>query len=37
MEWLNASITALDWTGIHITGWKLIGYTGAIMFGGRFV
>ena len=25
------------WTGLHITTWKLIGYTGALMFGGRWV
>lgn len=37
MEWLSTPIAALEWTGIHVTGWKLIGYTGAIMFGGRWL
>ena len=35
MSPLDTPISWLAWTGIHVTGWKLIGYTGAIMFGGR--
>lgn len=35
--WLSAPIDWLDWTGVHVTGWKLIGYTGALMFGGRWL
>ncbi len=37
IHWLDQPIQALFWTGIHITGWKLIGYTGALMFGGRWL
>lgn len=37
MSWLDNPILWLEWTGIHITGWKLIGYTGALMFGGRWL
>ena len=37
IEWLDLPIAWLEWTGIHITGWKLIGYTGALMFGGRWL
>lgn len=34
MSWLDNPILWLEWTGIYITGWKLIGYIGALMFGG---
>ncbi len=34
---LNQEIVWLSWTGLHVTGWKLIGYTGALMFGGRWL
>lgn len=34
---MNTEILWLDWTGIHVTPWKLIGYAGALMFGGRWV
>ena len=34
---MNQEILWLDWTGLHVTPWKLIGYTGALMFGGRWV
>ncbi len=34
---MNAEIAGLAWTGIHITTWKLIGYAGALMFGGRWL
>ena len=36
-DWLNHSISWLEWTGVHITAWKIIGYTGALMFGGRWL
>ncbi len=36
-DFLNTPISWLEWTGIVITGWKLIGYTGALMFGGRWL
>ena len=34
---MNQEILLLDWTGLHVTPWKLIGYTGALMFGGRWL
>ena len=36
-DWLNLPISWLEWTGVHITVWKIIGYTGALMFGGRWL
>ncbi|MGD9583212.1 MAG: lipid-A-disaccharide synthase N-terminal domain-containing protein [Lysobacterales bacterium] len=34
---MNEPILWLAWTGLTITAWKLIGYTGALMFGGRWL
>ena len=34
---MNAPIPWLDWTGLHMSPWKLIGLTGALMFGGRWL
>jgi lipid-A-disaccharide synthase-like uncharacterized protein len=34
---LNMPIPWLEWTSVHITGWKIIGYVGTIMFGGRWL
>ncbi len=34
---MNEEILWLDWTGLHVTPWKLIGYAGALMFGARWV
>ncbi|WP_058569420.1 lipid-A-disaccharide synthase N-terminal domain-containing protein [Xylella fastidiosa] len=34
---MNAQLQWLYWTGLHITYWKLIGYSGALLFGGRWV
>lgn len=34
---MNAEIAWLAWTGLHVTAWKLIGYTGASMFGLRWL
>ncbi len=34
---MNLPIEWLTWTGLVITPWKLIGYTGALMFGGRWL
>jgi len=36
-HWLNEQIVLLSFFGLHVTGWKLIGYTGALMFGGRWL
>lgn len=37
LPWLDQPLSCLYWTGLHVTGWKLIGYVGALMFGGRWV
>ena len=37
MDFMNAPIAWLEWTGIHMSPWKLIGLTGALMFGGRWL
>lgn len=37
MDAMNSEIAWLAWTGIHMTPWKLIGLTGALMFGSRWV
>lgn len=34
---MNDEILWLAWTGLHVTPWKLIGYSGALMFGGRWL
>lgn len=34
---MNDEILWLTWSGLHVTPWKLIGYTGALMFGGRWL
>jgi lipid-A-disaccharide synthase-like uncharacterized protein len=33
---MNTELAGFDWTGLHITPWKLIGLTGALMFGARW-
>jgi len=37
MDWMNQPIAWLAWTGLHMSPWKLIGLSGALMFGGRWV
>jgi lipid-A-disaccharide synthase-like uncharacterized protein len=34
---MNQELTWLAWTGLHMTPWKLIGLTGASMFGARWL
>ena len=34
---MNQEIVWLAWSGLHVTPWKLIGYSGALMFGGRWL
>ena len=34
---MNEEITWLAWIGVYMTPWKLIGFTGASMFGGRWL
>lgn len=33
---MNQEILWLDWTGLHLTPWKLIGLIGALLFGARW-
>ena len=37
MGFMNAPIAWLEWTGIHMSPWKIIGLTGALMFGARWL
>ena len=37
MDFMDAPISWLAWSGLHMSPWKLIGWTGALMFGGRWV
>ena len=34
---MNEQILWLSFFGLHITAWKLVGYIGALMFGGRWL
>ena len=34
---MNEELLWLEWTGLHVTWWKIIGYTGALMSGARCV
>ncbi len=34
---MNEELLFLSWTGLHVTPWKLIGYTGALLFGARWL
>ena len=34
---MNAPIAWLAWSGLHVTPWKVIGYVGTFMFGGRWL
>ena len=36
-DFMNAPLAWLAWTGLHMSPWKLIGYTGALMFGARWL
>ena len=36
-DFMNSPIPWLDWTGLHMSPWKIIGLTGAFMFGGRWL
>lgn len=37
MSVMDQEIMWLGWTGLHMTPWKLIGLTGAMLFGGRWL
>ena len=34
---MNEEIVWLAWSGLHVTPWKLIGLTGALMFSMRWL
>lgn len=34
---MNQELLWLGWTGLHMSPWKLIGLTGALLFGARWV
>lgn len=34
---MNTEIAWLAWTGLHMSPWKIIGLTGALMFGARWL
>ena len=34
---MNDPISWLAWSGLIVTPWKLIGYTGTLLFGGRWL
>lgn len=34
---MNQEIAWLGWTGMVITPWKLVGYVGTLLFGGRWL
>lgn len=37
MAWMNTPIAWLEWTGVHMSPWKIIGLGGATMFGLRWL
>jgi lipid-A-disaccharide synthase-like uncharacterized protein len=36
-DFMDTPLAWLEWTGVHMSPWKLIGLTGALLFGGRWV
>ena len=34
---MDTPISWLEWTGVHMSPWKLIGWVGALMFGSRWL
>ena len=36
-DFMNHSLVWLEWTGLHMSPWKIIGLAGALMFGGRWL
>ena len=37
MNLMDQELLWLAWSGVHVTPWKLIGLTGALMFGARWL
>ena len=36
-DFMNEPVAWLAWTGLHMSPWKIIGLTGALMYGGRWL
>jgi lipid-A-disaccharide synthase-like uncharacterized protein len=36
-DFMNSPLLWLEWTGLYMSPWKLIGLVGALMFGGRWL
>jgi lipid-A-disaccharide synthase-like uncharacterized protein len=36
-DFMNSPLAWLEWTGLYLSPWKLIGLVGALMFGGRWL
>ncbi|MGQ4660446.1 lipid-A-disaccharide synthase N-terminal domain-containing protein [Lysobacter sp. F6437] len=36
-DFMNTELAWLTWTGLHMSPWKIIGLTGALMFGSRWL
>ena len=36
-DFMNSPLVWLEWTGLYMSPWKLIGLAGALMFGGRWL
>ena len=37
MDFMSQPLPWLEWTGVHMSPWKLVGLTGTLMFGGRWL
>ena len=37
MDFMSQPLPWLEWTGVHMSPWTLIGLTGTLMFGGRWL
>lgn len=37
IEVMDAPVACLEWTGLYLSPWKLVGLTGALMFGSRWL
>lgn len=37
LMWLNTPVAVLGWIEGHLTGWKMIGYLGTLLFAARWL
>ena len=37
VDFMNTPFEWLEWTGLHMSPWKIIGLAGALMFAGRWL